>query len=431
MFFSIPQSKRPIHRRNLETVSRRQFLAASAAQTAALVAALGPWSGVLKAAAGPATTGFLEPGAAAEWLRRWENNIVRDARNRYCEKELAEELGWLVSPFLEGFYYGYLATGEVKWVEMLVDWADGWIRRGIREPDGFIGWPKPEAAGTEVDTLNAFDADSLLGEAMCLRVLVLMAGRMQKDEALKAKYSAQAAAYLKLAEATYEKWDVRGAWRETARGGIWVVLPFGLDRATNRWTEGYATRHAPGHGFSHPNNKANHDARWHLAMYDVTGKAVYRERAEKWFRLLKSRLKTRDGGKYFVWNYWEPGGPWDYKPNGAPKHWVGVHPNGGYYEIDVRGIVDAFEHQIVFTREDIDRLIATNRDYMWNQKVQGAEFRRIDGEPPVDNWKKTPGVLWSALLPYDATLREVFAANHNPGSWGGLSATPWYLSLKA
>src|SRR5208282_2568652 len=54
---------------------------------------------------------------------------------------------------------------------------------------------------------------------------------------------------------------------------------------------------------------------------DATRKPVYRERAEKWFRLMKSRMKTRDGGKYFVWNYWDPAGPWDYRPDGSTQHW--------------------------------------------------------------------------------------------------------------
>jgi hypothetical protein len=45
------------------------------------------------------------------------------------------------------------------------------------------------------------------------------------------------------------------------------------------------------------------------------------------------------------WNYWEPAGPWDYRADGrTTKHWVGVHPNGGYYEDDTQGIVDAYEH---------------------------------------------------------------------------------------
>jgi hypothetical protein len=37
--------------------------------------------------------------------------------------------------------------------------------------------------------------------------------------------------------------------------------------------------------------------------------------------------------------------------------------------------------------------------------------------------------LWTALAPYDAMLGKIFLANHNPDRWGGLSATPWFLSL--
>jgi hypothetical protein len=168
-----------------------------------------------------------------------------------------------------------------------------------------------------------------------------------------------------------------------------------------------------------------------MALYDVTGKPVYRERAEKWWRLMKSRMRLREDGKYYVWNYWDPAGPWDYKPDGSLKHWVGVHPNGGYYGIDVEGIVTAYEHGLVFTKEDLDRLIATNRDFMWNQQVEGAKFQRIDGGEPDERWKNSPGVLWVALTPYDESLRKVFEANHNPASWGGLSATPQYLARQS
>jgi hypothetical protein len=103
---------------------------------------------------------------------------------------------------------------------------------------------------------------------------------------------------------------------------------------------------------------------------------------------MKSRLKLREDGKDFVGNYWEPAGPWDYKADGSPKHWVGVHPNGGYYGIDVEGIVSAFEHGLVFKKPDIDRLIATNRDFMWNRQLSGARFQRIDGGQPDPRWSR-------------------------------------------
>ncbi len=49
---------------------------------------------------------------------------------------------------------------------------------------------------------------------------------------------------------------------------------------------------------------------------------------------MKSRMKPKDDGTYEIWNYWQPAGPWDYKADGSPKHWIGVHPNGGYYWVD-------------------------------------------------------------------------------------------------
>ena len=88
-------------------------------------------------------------------------------------------------------------------------------------------------------------------------------------------------------------------------------------------------------------------------------KPIYKDRAERWFRVMKSRMKLKDANSFAIWNYWEPAGAWDIKPDGQPKHWVGVHPNAGYYAVDVEAIVDAYEHEIVFTKDDIDHLIAT------------------------------------------------------------------------
>jgi len=182
------------------------------------------------------------------------------------------------------------------------------------------------------------------------------------------------------------------------------VLPFGIDGKSGKWTAGYTTRNAPGNGFSHPDNKANLVARWLLALSDATGKPIYKQQAERWFKLMKSRMRPKADGTYDIWNYWQPAGPWDYKPDGAPKHWIGVHPNPGYYQIDVAAIVDAYEHGLVFNRADIDRLVATAL----------AKKR-----------------YWDALVPYSVEIQERFERSMKPESWGGLSATPYYLMLQA
>jgi hypothetical protein len=365
------------------------------------------------------------PPVGGDWLARWDKHITSSARTRYCDREMGEELGWLVSPFLNGFYYGYKATRDPKWCDLLVDWADALIRRAVKEPDGFIGWPKQGATSTDSFGRDLY-TDSQLGEAMALRPIVLMADEILRTPSLKAKYGAKAQEYIQLAERIFQKWDAWGAWREVKDGGLWVVPPVGIDKAAGKWAEGYEKRRTD--GFSLPANKQNLVACWLMAMHDVTQKPIYKDRAEKWFRQMKSRMKRRNGGTYDVWNYWDPAGPWDYKPDGSTRHWVGVHPNGGYYGIDVEGIATAYEHGLVFTKEDIDRLVATNRDFMWNKQVAGASFQRIDGGTPDSRWARSPGVLWTALTPYDETLRKVFEANHDPAGWGGLSATPWYLA---
>ncbi len=400
-------------------LSRRAFVGGLATNTLWLATALGNGGTALVCA-----DDARPPAAPPDWLTRWNKNITDQSQRRYADTELGEELGWLVSPFLNGFYYGYLATRDRRWVEQFVDWTDAILRRAVVELDGYPGWPKGDGSGGETPE---YQADSLLGEAMLLRPIVLMAKKISQTPALHATWGERARSYLELAERIFLKWDSRDCWREVKGGGLWVVPTFGISRPSNTWSAGYATRKST--GFSHPANKQNHIARWLLALYDVTRKPVYQERAGHWFELLKSRLRTRDGGKYSVWNYWDPAGPWDYRPDGSPRHWVGVHPNGGYYQIDVEGIVDAFEHRLSFQRPDIDRLIATNREYMWNQQMKGARFQRIDGEAADPRWKNSPGTLWTALVPYDETLRRIFLANHDPSSWGGLASTPWFLSL--
>jgi len=267
-------------------MNRREFLQYAAWASAALVCPRGN-------AATPTD----------DWLARWEKNILGDLRNRYCDREMGEEIGWLVSPFLNGFYYGYRATHDVKWVDHLIDWADAWIKRGVKEPDGFMGWPKADGASTGV--VPGLFTDNMLGDAMGLKPVVLMAGEILKTPALKAKYGAQAAGYIVLSEQMFQKWDTRGCWREVKEGGVWAVPQFGIDQSTGKWTDGYARRNTD--GFTLPPNKQNLIAEWLLALSDVTKKPVYRDRAEKWWRVMKSRIKC---GKSCVWNYWEPAGPW-------------------------------------------------------------------------------------------------------------------------
>jgi hypothetical protein len=368
--------------------------------------ALAAVAGSRAAAAAAATpeSFAIAPEKRAAWMQRWQAAILREATARYCDSVLGEEIGWLMSPILGGFYEGYLATGDAAWLERLQDWTDAWAARAVTEPDGYPGWPKLGAAGTEVDDLDSYVADSLLGEAMALRPIVLAAAAILRDPALAGRLGAKARADIALAQRVFDKWDARGAWRAAGEGMITVVLPYGIDPKTGRWAPAPPARDDLHVGFSHPDNKANFVAQWLLAMADATGEMAYRDRAAAWFRLMRGRMHPRDDGTYQLWNYWEPAGPWDYRRAGTPKHWVGVHRNTGYYVIDAEAIVTAHEHGVVFTRDDLDRLIRT-------AKVSGRD--------------------WPALAPYDATLRAAFEHSLDPDGWEGLTFVPWYVARAA
>ncbi len=367
--------------------------------------------------AGAAFQPSLDAATCKDWMQRWKANVVSDSNSRFCDKEMGEGIGWRVSPFLNAYYCGYMATGDREWIDRLIDWSDAVIKRGVKEPDGYIGWPW-EIVGLSNDAEEIYHTDNELGEAMMLTPMVKMAVEILKSPSLKEQYGAKAQEYMRLSGQLFEKWNTRGAWREVEGGGVWVVPVFGILRETTQW--GYKPK--SNDCFTLPNNMQNLIGEWILAMSDATREPIYRQRAEMWWRVMKSRMRLRDDGKYFVWNYWDPAGPWDHKADGSLKLWQGVHPNGGYYAVDVGGIVDACEHGLVFTKEDIARLIATNRDFMWNQQIKNAKFRRIDGEKPDPNYANSPGVLWDALAPYDPTLWKIFVADFNPGSWGGMDA---------
>jgi hypothetical protein len=448
-----------------------------------------------KPAAPAMTLTKMDEAKQKDWLVIWDRHICGEAKNyRMCDREVGEGIAWGMTPVMDGFCYGYMATKDTKYLDLWVDWADSLIKRAVKEPDGYAGWPGKDPQGTQVDNLDRLFGDSMLAEAMVFRSIVRLSGEVLKDPKLKEKYGAKAESYLKLSEQLAEKWVKRGGWRETKDGGmISVVGYYGLDKDGN-WDAGPEARQDPKLAFSHPDNKANEVARWLLALWDVTGKPDYKDRAAKWFKVQKSRLTLKSDGTYEIWNYWQPAGPWDYKADGrTPKHWAGVHGNGGYYECDARGMVAAYEHGLVFTRTDINHLIDTAKT-SWtggdpaspaagmtisvqpasgtaktinacfqNSKTAGpvsagngalsgkvvsvewdAKAKRgkivVQPEDPAaaqvaiatDKDTKVQVLrMWSALAPYDAEIQKHFEATENPDGWGGLSSTSYYLMLQS
>jgi len=71
----------------------------------------------------------------------------------------------------------------------------------VVEPDGYLGWPKLGASGTDIDNLDRLYADSLLGEAMVLRPVVQAAAVILRNPALASRHTGEAREYLRIARA--------------------------------------------------------------------------------------------------------------------------------------------------------------------------------------------------------------------------------------
>jgi hypothetical protein len=349
------------------------------------------YPGPLPAAWGTTLT-EMPSAQLSTWLTDWDLNVTNSYTNFTLPRDNAvgENLAWWLTPQLEAFYYGYMATGDPKYVAMLVNWTDGFLARAVTEPDGYPGWPALGSSGTGGggwpvgDTLASYTADSMLGDAYAFRPIALMAYQMINNPQLQSQYGAKGQTYLNYAVNIYKKWMSRGGWQATTVNGVSgevsMYMPQGLSADYKSWVT-YSTNPMAG-GMSHQCNKANCVARWMLAMYDVTGDTRYLTHARKWFTLMKSRMSTSTDSYAVVdlygnviWNYWEPAGPWDYDSNGAPIFWIGLHPNDGYYEVDTTAILEAWEHGVVFTQADIASLVhIVESDWTSSEGDGGAQW---------------------------------------------------------
>jgi hypothetical protein len=156
-----------------------------------------------------------------------------------------------------------------------------------------------------------------------------------------------------------------------------------------------------------------------LRIYRITGETRYREKALKMFNFMKSRMSLFQD--HYVWNYWEPFGPWDIEDAESNKlrHWVNVHPYRNYQAKEIQYIAEAYHSGITFTAQDIQRLINTNLKAMWNGNKENPKWNNsnyavikdaLGREPerkPNPRFKGFAGTLWTGLKDFSSTIREL------------------------
>lgn len=312
-----------------------------------------------------------------------------------------------VGPFLSRF----AATGDTAWLDGAVRYYDYLLGKMQTGPDGYKGWIGPYIYDEN------YWCDVHVGDSILLDGMLEFAELVLKNAALEKRYGEAARRYVAVAERdVIEKWDARGTWYEDGPiGGYISWNRYCLPGDLKNWP---VRNDVIKSNLSLPFNKQEDMGAVALRLYRIIGREKYRAKAEKIFAFAKSRMQLIED--YYVWNYWEPLWPGDVDvAAGQTRHWIGVHPYRNYQSGEVSKIVHAYHTGVVFDRLDIKRIVNTNLKVMWNGDRANPRFRNSNSTlpfaPGAAPEKNTAGALWTALLPFNQTLRDIYAASRGRG----------------
>jgi hypothetical protein len=300
---------------------------------------------------------------------------------------------WRAAFSAEDFLTAYLAYKNVAWLVEAEKYYDFCVSKLAKDPDGWEGW-----IGPPQDDTPGIAVDAMVGDAILCATLLRFAEIVSRDPALKTRFGQKADAWIKLStRMCWEKWNRRGCYYEDGGLGSYHGYPRAIDPKTGQWME------RPSLGLGDPLNKNYVIAIAILRLWRVTGREEYRERVEKIFARAKAVWRYFADEDRVVWSYWIPHAPFDLEGR-APKHFVGVHPNGGYQAGEVSAFVEVYDSGLVFEQIDLERIIRTNH-WMIQDRSEG-KYRAADGS-------SENGALWTALDRFDLGIRKAHEANLN------------------
>ena len=343
------------------------------------------------------------PDPAAHFQR-----VMANGHLRVEGQVTGEQFCWHAAHAADSFVDAYLASKDPAWLDQGAAYFDWLLSLMAMAPDGYRGFIGPYIYDEQ------FWCDVHVGDAILINPMLRFAEVVLADDALKKTHGLRAQRYVQLAERDLiEKWDQRGTWHDDG--------PQGSYRAWDRYLtpNDLSTWHPSSDakaGLSLPFNKQMDMGIAALRLYRITGQERYRQRAERIFQLFKSRLQFFAGG--YTWNYWEPLGAWDIdRQEGRIRHWVNVHPTRNYQAREVAFVAEAYHTGQVFTRADIERIIHTNLENMWNGDMEKPRWRNAGlGDKWAPQAEGRAGALWSALADFDARARQLYAQHLTAGS---------------
>ena len=344
-----------------------------------------------------------------------------------------ETFCWRARSGMNQFVDYFQLTNDTKWLEAGIKYYDFLLGRREVDPEGYKGWIGPYMYDAK------YWQDALVGDAVVLAGILDFSVLVMENEQLKAKYGEKAMSYVETAKKDLvEKWDKRGCWyTDPPFGGYINYNKYFMPGNIKEWVYDPDVRNA---GVSHPFNKQMDVAEVCLRIHKITGEKKYWDIAETIYFTAKNRFQYFDD--HYCWNYWEPLYPGDviFEKNNT-RHWVGVHIwRSGYQAGEVGKIVEAYHHGIVFDSVDIQRIINTNLNVMWNKNKERPEFINSNGFGADhdttgkasfvagnghSNEFKNQGQLWSGLLDFNQTIRGLYEMRFRDDK-----TSPEYLSYK-
>jgi hypothetical protein len=322
----------------------------------------------------------------AEWAAYMDEVLPKwDAHTKYW----GEDLGWQAAPCLRGLVAGYKYSHDEKWLRYLTAQVDVLMGR-LQVEDGHPGW-----------------GNSITGEALVLEPILEFIHVALTTPDVSAETKAKADAYLKTIDpAMITKWDAMGRWHE-------------LHMDCGTFTEGITL----------PHNKNAHVGMMLLAAARATPseerRIDYLDKAARLARRWRVNLKLN--GDHYVWHYWDPAGRWDYTDQGQLNHWVGLE-HRGYGASDTAFMAAAYDHGLVFTRQDVEMHCRTFLKEIWNGDDKDPQYRALGTFNP----QYVNSTVFTGLARFDAKIMELWGKGTvaRPRSWGGMSAVPAYLLAK-
>ncbi|MEX0886010.1 MAG: hypothetical protein WD009_06180 [Phycisphaeraceae bacterium] len=339
---------------------------------------------------------------------------------RWGDEHTGEQFCWHARVPAGTFVQGYLATGDRAWLDEAVHYFDTLVDRMDEGADGYKGWIGPYIYD------NSVWGDVHVGDAILFDPMLRFSELVLVEEPeLAADYGQAAQRYVELAKVhLFEKWDARGTYHQDGPFGAYMSWDhYAQPEDLSAWIHMPERRNT---SLSLPFNKNADMASVALRIHRVTGETWYRERAEQIFGYFKSRMQRH--GEQYVWNYWEPVGPWDLDPAepGGLRHWVQVHPHRNYQSGEVSKIVMAYHHGVVFTEADIRAIIHTNLEVMWDGDTSRPRFANANlvvdpgqSREREDTGSGLAGTLWTSLADFSDTVREIEDARRGNGGGGG------------